>query len=142
MNSSFAIEIAHMTEAKDILTLEDIKKLVDSFYGKVREDELLAPIFNERIQDRWPQHLEKMYSFWQTVLLQEHTYTGSPFPPHAQLPVDHSHFERWMKLFIATVDSLFEGEKANDAKERAGKMALLFQSKIEYYRDRGFKHLL
>src|SRR5688572_19092883 len=126
----------------DIITLEDIRKLVDAFYEKVRQDELLGPIFNDRIQDRWPQHLEKMYAFWQMVLLHEQAYHGSPFPPHAQLPIDQSHFERWMELFIATVDTLFAGEKANDAKWRAGKMAQMFQSKIEYYRTRGFKHLL
>ena len=126
----------------DILTLEDIKKLVDTFYEKVRKDGLLGPVFNDRIKDGWSQHLEKMYAFWQTVLLHEQAYQGSPFPPHAQLPIDQSHFERWMELFTATVDTLFAGEKADDAKRRAGKMAQMFQSKIEYYRTRGFKHLL
>ena len=66
-------------QVKDISTIEDIKLLVDTFYQKVRENEMLSPIFNSIIQDRWPQHLEKMYTFWQTVLLQEHTYFGSPF---------------------------------------------------------------
>lgn len=68
----------------DILSLEDVKLLVNTFYGKVREDETLAQIFNERIKDRWPEHLEKMYRFWQTVLLEEQTYFGAPFPPHAK----------------------------------------------------------
>ena len=131
-----------MEEIKDIITSEDIKTLVDAFYEKVRRDELLSPIFNNRIQNRWPQHLEKMYSFWQTVLLDERTYLGSPFPPHAQLPIDHSHFQRWMKLFIETADTLFEGKKAEEAKWRAGKMAELFESKIEYYKKQGFKNLL
>ena len=45
----------------DIKTLDDIKILVDNFYGNVRKDELLAKVFNDRIQDRWPQHVEKMY---------------------------------------------------------------------------------
>ena len=40
-----------MGETKDITTLEDIKTLVDAFYEKVRRDELLSPIFNERIQN-------------------------------------------------------------------------------------------
>lgn len=131
-----------MEETKDILTLEDIKILVDAFYQKIRKDDLLAPIFNERIKDRWPQHLEKMYAFWQTVLLDERTYLGSPFPPHARLPVDHSHFQRWMELFILTADTLFQGEKAYEAKWRAGKMAELFESKIEYYKKQGLKNLL
>jgi hemoglobin len=120
---------------KDISTLDDIKNLVNQFYGKVREDELLATIFNSRIEDRWPHHLEKMYSFWQTVLLDEHTYYGSPFVPHAKLPVDASHFERWLLLFNQTVDSLFEGEKATRAKWQGQRMAEMFQSKIDYYKN-------
>lgn len=120
---------------KDIATLEDIKLLVNRFYDNVRKDELLADIFNNKIEDRWPQHLEKMYCFWQTVLLEEHTYYGSPFLPHAKLPIDAEHFERWLKLFYETVDSLFEGEKATRAKWQGQRMAEMFQSKIEYYRN-------
>lgn len=131
-----------MHNTKEILSLDDIKKLVDAFYEKVRKDDVIGPIFNERINDRWPQHLEKMYTFWQTVLLGEHTYFGSPFPPHATLPVSHQHFEKWMELFIKTADELFIGEVANEAKWRAGKMAEMFESKIEYYKNKSFKSLI
>jgi hemoglobin len=131
-----------MKGSKEIITLEDIKKLVDTFYEKVREDELIGRIFNERIQNRWPQHLEKMYTFWQTVLLGEHTYFGSPFPPHANLPISHKHFERWMQLFNQTLDELFTGEKAEEAKWRAAKMAEIFESKIEYYKNTILKGLV
>ena len=131
-----------MQSQQDILTLDDVKKLVDTFYGKVQNDTLLAPVFNERIQNRWPEHLEKMYRFWQTVLLDESTYSGSPFPPHAKLPVDHSHFQEWMNLFTQTIDELFNGEKATEAKWRAGKMAEMFQSKLEHYRKNPLKNIL
>jgi hemoglobin len=131
-----------MEETKDIITLDDIKTLVNTFYQKVQQDELLSPIFNEKIHDRWPQHLEKMYAFWQTVLLDEQTYFGSPFPPHRQLPVNHSHFQRWMELFTTTVDTLFEGEKAKEAKWRAGKIAEMFEAKIEFNRNRRLNSLL
>lgn len=120
---------------KDITTLKNIQQMVDSFYGKVREDDMLADIFNNIIQDRWPQHLEKMYRFWQTVLLEEHSYYGSPFLPHVKLPVEANHFERWLKLFNETVDTLFEGEKAIRAKWQGERMAELFLSKITYYRN-------
>ncbi len=116
----------------DISNMTHIKLLVDTFYDKIREDELLKDIFNTKIQDRWPEHLEKMYSFWQTVLLEEHTYYGSPFIPHAQLPVDVTHFERWLGLFFKTVDDLFEGEKAERAKWQGQRMAEIFHSKIAY----------
>ncbi|MEO7445899.1 MAG: group III truncated hemoglobin [Ferruginibacter sp.] len=131
-----------MIEKHDIEGLEDIKLLVNTFYGKVREDVLLAPIFNAKIEDRWPQHLEKMYSFWQTVLLGEHTYFGSPFPPHAKLPVEHLHFEQWLKLFTTTLKELFSGEKADEALWRANKMAQLFEIKIEHYRNQPFEPLV
>ena len=120
---------------KDIQTLEDIKRLVDSFYAKVREDDLLKNIFNNVIQDNWPVHLEKMYRFWQTVLLHEPTYLGSPFAPHLKLPVNQKHFDRWLALFDQTLDENFSGEKAKEAKWRSSKMAQMFQYKIEYYQQ-------
>jgi hemoglobin len=122
-------------EKKEILSIDDIKLLVDQFYGKIRQDDLLGGLFNSVIQDRWPEHLSKMYRFWQTILLEEHTYFGSPFLAHANLPVAKEHFDHWLELFNATVDELFEGEKAKEAKWRAEKMAVMFQSKIEYYRN-------
>ncbi len=127
-----------MPQQPEILTIDDIKLLVDTFYERIREDKLLGPIFDERIQDRWPIHLEKMYKFWQTVLLQEHTYFGSPFPPHAQLPIGHEHFSAWLALFNKTVDELFTGEKATEAKWRAQKMAELFEAKIDYMKSHPF----
>lgn len=117
---------------KEIEKIEDIRMLVDTFYGKVREDELLGPIFNGIIQDKWEEHLEKMYRFWQTVLLDEHTYYGSPFAPHAQMPIRENHFNQWVKLFHSTIDSLFEGERAEKAKKQSEQMASIFQSKIYY----------
>ena len=123
-----------MNEKSNIQNAEDIKLLVDKFYELVREDDLLAPIFNSRIGDRWPEHLEKMYRFWQTVLLGDHTYYGSPFAPHATLPIDMNHFNRWLELFNETIDDHFIGEKAEEARWRAQKMAEMFLHKIEYYR--------
>jgi hemoglobin len=120
--------------SKEIIDLNDIKRLVDLFYGKVKADPLLSVIFNNVIKDQWPAHLEKMYSFWQTVLLGELAYKGSPFPRHAGLPVTKEHFDQWLNLFGQSIDELFTGEKANEAKWRAEKMAEMFLTKIEYYR--------
>ncbi|MBS1586668.1 MAG: group III truncated hemoglobin [Bacteroidetes bacterium] len=131
-----------MSERKDITSMEDIKLLVDSFYGKIRVDLLLGGIFNGVIKDRWPEHLEKMYRFWQTVLLGEHTYYGSPFPPHAQLPIEQHHFDTWLKLWHETIDEHFTGTKADEAKWRGDKMAVMFLSKIDYYRNNSATPLL
>ncbi len=131
-----------MKTLKSIIQLKDIKLLVDRFYGKVREDRLLSPIFDAYLGNSWAEHLEKMYTFWQTVLLGEHTYYGSPFAPHANLPVDKIHFDRWLTLFHETVDENFSGQKAEEAKWRADKMAEMFQYKIEYYRNNSTKPIL
>lgn len=130
-----------MTTLRDITNIEDIQLLVNTFYAKVQKDDLIGAIFNEKIGDRWPEHLEKMYRFWQTILLEEHTYSGSPFPPHKQLPVEKEHFARWMEIFTETVDSLFAGKNADEAKLRGKLMAEMFNHKIEYFRHEG-KHPL
>jgi len=120
---------------QDISNIEEIKLLVNTFYEKVQNDDLIGPVFNEKMIGRWPEHLEKMYRFWQTLLLEEHTYSGSPFPPHKHLPVNQSHFDRWMKIFTETIDSLFTGKLAEEAKVRAANMAYMFNYKIEYFRN-------
>ncbi|WP_299823821.1 group III truncated hemoglobin [uncultured Pontibacter sp.] len=123
-----------MTQNREIIHLDDIKQLVDTFYTRVRADELLGPVFEERIQENWARHLDIMYRFWQTVLLGELTYQGSPGSKHITLPVDEAHFERWLHIFYQTIDELFTGEKAAEAKWRAERMAEMFHSKIEYYK--------
>lgn len=120
---------------REIQNIDDIKRLVDTFYGKVRQDELIGHIFDDVIQDRWPEHLEKMYTFWETVLLGNHTYYGSPFPPHANLPVDKEHFVRWLEIFLETLQENFTGAKADEAYWRAEKMANMFNYKINYIRE-------
>jgi len=119
---------------KEILGIDDIKILVDAFYSKVRNDGLLAPIFNGIIEDRWPQHLEKMYRFWQTILMEEHTYHGSPFTPHAKMPLEKEHFSRWISIFNETINENFSGIKAEEAKWRAERMAEMFFHKNQYFR--------
>lgn len=128
-------------DAKEIINLADIKILVDDFYDKVKIDPLLGPIFNGVLKDHWPEHMEKLYRFWQTILLEEHTYNGSPFPPHAQLPVEKKHFDRWLELFGETIDDHFLGEKAEEAKWRANKMAEMFQIRIAQYKSNSSKPL-
>lgn len=125
-----------MAATKDIENLNDIKKMVDVFYGRVRKDDLIGPIFNDRIQNHWAEHLSKLYSFWQSVLLGEQTYSGFAFPPHAELPINKEHFDRWLGLFTLTVDNLFVGPTADEAKSRAYKIADVFQGKLNYIRKK------
>lgn len=120
---------------KEIENRADVMTLVDNFYGKVRQDELLSPIFNEAIKDNWPEHLEKMYRFWGSVLLNEKSYRGNPFMPHSVLPITKNHFERWLHLFQGTLDEYFIGKTAEEARWRSGKMAEMFQMNLDYLRQ-------
>lgn len=124
-----------MEAGKEIMAIEDIQLLVDTFYSRVREDDMLGPIFEERLAGKWEEHLAKMYRFWQTLLLGEHTYYGSPLLPHLNMPVDKGHFKRWVSIFQQTVDDLFTGEVAKEAKWRGSRMAEMFNYKIEFFRD-------
>jgi hemoglobin len=118
----------------DITTEQDVKTLVDSFYQKVNRDELLAPIFNEVAKVQWQEHLPTMYQFWSSILFRTNTYQGRPWPKHAVLPVDATHFARWLALFKATVDEHFSGPKAAEAKNAAASIADTFQNRRELLR--------
>ena len=113
----------------DIQTPADVKFLVDTFYGKVQEDVLLSPVFTEVVED-WQEHLPTMYAFWNSVLLGHTDYKGHPFPKHTVLPIGKEHFERWLALFSNAIDANFAGEKAQEAKLRAGTIAKIFQAKM------------
>ena len=120
----------------DITNKADIKLLIDAFYGKVRIDPLLGPVFASAIpQDEWQAHMEIMYSFWNTAIFSVEDYRGNPFSKHADLPIQGIHFERWISLFHATTDEFFQGEKAEEIKSRADKMGAVFQAKLDNLRS-------
>ena len=54
-----------------------ISSFVDRFYARIREDELLGPIFAERIAD-WDVHLGKMKRFWRSILHNSGEFKGNP----------------------------------------------------------------
>lgn len=119
---------------KDITGLEDIQLLVDQFYGRVRKDDLIGPVFDNVITD-WQPHLEKMYAFWNAALFGVPGFKGNPFAKHAPLPIAQEHFGRWLELFAETIDAHFTGPMAAETKQRAGLMATMFMSKLDRMRS-------
>lgn len=121
----------------EIKDADDIKILVDTFYARVSQDELLAPIFHGRITDMHA-HLDTMYKFWEGVLMNQ-SPTSPPYDPgsltkHENLPLMNQHFIRWLSLFLDTIDDLYSGPSAELAKVRAIRMAEEFQNKLEMLR--------
>jgi len=128
-----------MSAQQDITGIEDIKILVDDFYSRIQQDELLAPIFNFRLSTHWGPHLEKMYTFWNAALFGVKGYSGNPFMKHATMELDQEHFDRWIRMFNETVDTYFEGSVAEDAKRRALVMANMFQLRLKEIKDNNTK---
>lgn len=113
---------------EDILSEEDVKRLVNTFYDKVRLDDLLAPVFEPVIKDNWPMHLQKMTDFWSTILLYTRKYKDDPLTKHLPLHLEKAHFDRWLQLFNETIEELFEGQIAENAKNRANNIARIMQA--------------
>lgn len=126
----------------DIETKSDIEKLVNSFYAKAMKNETIGYFFNTIEAEKWQAHLPVMYSFWASILLGEATYKGNVMHKHIDLnqlkPLEKSHFDTWLNLFLTTVDELFEGEVADEAKRRANLMSDLMQFKIGQSQNKGF----
>ena len=77
--------------------------LVDRFYAKVRQDEVLGPVFNGAIAD-WPEHLEKLSAFWSSVMLTTGRYKGQPMIAHMKhkSTIEPAMFDRWLDLWRET----------------------------------------
>ena len=99
-----------------------IDALVEGFYARVRDDDVIGPIFAERISD-WGPHLEQMKLFWSSVALSTGVYQGRPMPKHLPLPIDARHFDRWLELFRETARDLCPPVAADHFIVRARRIA-------------------
>lgn len=124
---------------KDIQTKEDIIQLVNVFYDKVRKNDILGYIFDEVAKTNWIEHLPVMYSFWGSILLGEKSFSGNPMKKHIELAeitdMTDKEFSEWLRIFYATIDELFEGQTAEEAKARAQNIARLMLVNIDRRRQ-------
>jgi len=111
----------------DISNKGDIEKLVNVFYSKVLNDDLLKPFFE---QLNFKDHLPKMVYFWEFVLLDKAGYTTNVTEMHLRMPLKKEHFDHWIHLFYSTVDELFQGDKAEMAKQRASLVGWTIENKM------------
>ncbi|WP_188049550.1 group III truncated hemoglobin [Flavobacterium sp. GP15] len=111
----------------------DIIKLVNTFYDKVKKDAKIGYFFTEVAHVNWEDHLSKMYDFWDNILFCNGNYTGNPIVKHKELhqksKMNESHILHWNLLFDQTVDELFVGEKASEVKKRAANIAMAMMYK-------------
>lgn len=117
-----------------LCTEEEITWLVHAFYAKVRDDEVLGPIFASKIQD-WDHHLSKMVDFWSSALRGTARYRGTPMPKHVVLPVQAATFERWLKLFRETSAQLENEPMRERVNQLAGRIAESLWYGVQLYRN-------
>lgn len=115
---------------KQIADRADITTLVHHFYSKIRQDEMLGPIFNKHIsEDKWEIHLDKLTDFWETNLFGIAKFKGSPTQKHINVDknlnysIEQKHFGKWLQLWFEAIDELYTGEYADKAKNAARKMS-------------------
>ncbi|HET7680934.1 MAG TPA: group III truncated hemoglobin [Xanthobacteraceae bacterium] len=119
------------------LTEPLIRKVIDSFYEKVRRDEVLGPVFNDAIGDHWEAHIERIVLFWLTV-----TQLGTGYQSRNFMPA-HLHnkairaelLPRWLKLFRETVGAECSPQAAAVLVDIAARMAESLNISLEK-RDR------
>jgi hemoglobin len=125
-------------ESAQAITEESIRSLVDGFYGKVRLDSELGPIFERAIGssiEAWKPHLQKMYDFWSSITLFSGRYSGQPMRKHLDLPpFPLELFDRWLALFHETADELFAPELSQVFKLRSQMIAQNLRQALTLYR--------
>jgi hemoglobin len=120
-----------MATLPDITTAADVRVLIDTFYSAARPDPVIGHFFTHL---DWDTHLPRIRSFWEMILFGDRAFQGDPMTVHLQLhqriPMEAAHFDRWLGLFDATVDGLFAGPKATEAKQRARSIADIMAHKV------------
>ncbi|MFY7670939.1 group III truncated hemoglobin [Tenacibaculum sp. MEBiC06402] len=122
---------------KQIESRDDVFLLVNSFYNKIKIDEVIGDFFTKTIpENEWDEHIQKLTDFWETNLFFVRKFKGNPMKAHKDVDtnfnyaIQQEHFGRWLQLWFSTVDEYFHGDKANQAKERARNIASMLFFKI------------
>lgn len=110
-----------------VLSEAVVERLVRDFYGRVRKDAVLGPIFEQRLSNCWDAHIKTMIDFWSSVTMQTGRYDGQPHVMHRNLGLEPAHFEHWLALFRNAVEDNCEGAVADLFIDRANRIASSLQ---------------
>lgn len=106
-----------------LCTEEEVSHLVHTFYGNVRADAKLGPIFDRHVKN-WDTHLAKMIDFWSSALRGTARFRGTPMPKHVALPgLTAELFRHWLALFRRTTATLPNEPMRERANDLAGRIA-------------------
>lgn len=115
-----------MRNVRDAIDEQGIRTMVKTFYGRVRHDPMLGPVFESRLDGSWAEHMSRMVDFWASVLLGARRYQGNPLAKHRALPeLGPEHFDRWLELFDEVLRDVFPEHVALDVLGRARRMRMV-----------------
>lgn len=113
--------------ARDLDGRGAIHDLVIHFYREIALDDLLGPVFGEVAEVDWADHIPRLIDYWCRVLLGRPGYDGRILGAHQRVneiqAFEPDMFERWYRLFVASVDSSWAGPHAEAAKDHALRMS-------------------
>ena len=119
----------------DIEDRADCERLVRAFYARAMSDPMIGWIFVDVARLDLEVHVPRITAFWESILLGARTYGGGAFRPHADLNarvrLRPGHFQRWLTLWRETVEELFAGPRAEEAKAHAERVAGAFLRRLE-----------
>jgi hemoglobin len=123
-----------LTPVRDLESREDIDRLLRRFYAHAMVDPVIGYLFTDVARLDLERHLPVIGDFWEKVLLQRPVYAGNPLAVHVVLhraaTLTHAHFQRWLELWARSVDHLFVGTMAEQAKQRAVVIAASMQHRL------------
>lgn len=123
--------------AEPTCTEAEIRTLVHAFYGRVRADPQLGPIFEGHVDD-WDAHLAKLCDFWSAILLKSGRFNGSPMARHVALTdLTADLFRRWLALFRETAGEQANAAMATQASQAAQRIADSLWMGYQISRDPG-----
>ncbi len=112
----------------ETITRENVKLLVDQFYGRVHDDAILGSVFTRALGTDWTDHLEKLTEFWSTIVLGTRSFHGNVYGKHMALEgITPKHFQRWLSLFEETITTLFDANAAAQFRTMAHRVASSLQ---------------
>lgn len=116
------------------ITAADCLPLVDYFYRRLLADARISYIFTDVAHLDFDKHIPHIATFWEALLFGTGGYVGNAMRPHLELhhktPLSPDIFAVWLGHWRDSVDALFQGPKAEEAKQKADNIAQLMQHKI------------
>ncbi|PCJ39910.1 MAG: globin [Moraxellaceae bacterium] len=103
----------------DLDSPQNIDAFVASFYNKLLNDDIMAPVFLDDAKIDISDHLATISLYWQKMLFGDKQYNTNMMKKHRVLnskrQFSKEHYQRWLAYFEQTAADTFAGEYTDKA---------------------------